>query len=557
MTRRTGLAAEAAAALARHRRSKGAQPQARQWFRTQRRAAAFLACWSAGLLACWPADIGVTHVLSATNELTLTVSGASGPVSIMELAPYESADSASNAPVVAKASVRGVAILKVPRFEGARDRLYSGFLALQSRPGATAAPLGAPHFVEEFRDVSKDRTPFPQAASKKGLQIQMTDDALALGVKHAAVNFNLASLIQVKPTPQSIPWQMDGETYYFNRGYLEGMPVKRFTDAGVVVYLIVLYYTGGNREADVFMTHPTCSPQAPNRLTAFNTLTPDGLRHFKACMEFLADYFSGTDDSHGRVWGYILGNEVNTHWEWYNLGPATRDTVVNDYLRSVRVAHTALRKSSAQARVYLSLTHFWTQIYQNNPQHACGGKELIDEFNRLAKLGGDFDWNVAHHPYPENLFECRTWLDKKPTRSPDTPKITFKNLDVLDAYFRRPEMSYRGRPRRIILSEQGFHCVTTPQGEQWQAAAYCYSYLKVARLPGIDAFIYHRQVDNRGEGGLNLGLWTRQAASVGTPDRKRPIYAVFQAADTAGWEKAFEPSLSVIGLTNWNQVMTK
>ncbi|HEY2951723.1 MAG TPA: DUF5722 domain-containing protein, partial [Verrucomicrobiae bacterium] len=194
-------------------------------------------------------------MLATTNELTLTVSGAAGPVNIVELAPYETPAAASNAPVVAKTNVRRPATLKIPRFDGVRDRLYSGFLALQPGTGSALAPLGTPHYTEEFRGVSNDSTPFPQAASKKGLQIQMTDDALTLGIKHAAVNFNLASLIQTKPTPQSIPWQMHGETYYFNRRYLEGMPVKRFTDAGVLVYLIVLYYTGGNREADVFMTH--------------------------------------------------------------------------------------------------------------------------------------------------------------------------------------------------------------------------------------------------------------------------------------------------------------
>ena len=526
------------------------------------KSAGLLACWSAGLLACWPAVAasgsgGVTHVLATTNELVLTVTGAVGPVSIAELAPYETPASATSAPVVLKANLAGSATLKLPRFDGPRDRLYSGFVVLQSSPGTGLAPLGETHYVEEFREVSKDRAPFPEAASKKGLQVQMADDALALGIKHAAVNFNLASLIQTKPTPQSLAWAMDGETYYFNRRYLEGLPVKPFSDAGVLVYLIVLHYTGGNREADAFMTHPGYSPQAPNHLTAFNTLTPDGLRHFKACLEFLADYFSGSDSAHGRVCGYIIGNEVNTHWEWYNLGPALRDTVVDDYLRTVRVAATAVRKGSASARVYLSLTHFWTQVYQNNPQHACGGKELLDEFNRRAKLGGDFDWNLAHHPYPENLFECRTWLDKTPTRRADTPRITFKNLEVLDDYFRRPQMMYRGRPRRIILSEQGFHSVNTPEGEQWQAAAYCYAYQKVARLKGIDAFIYHRHVDNRGEGGLNLGLWTRQAASGATPDRRRPIYDVFKAADTAEWQPAFESALPVIGLTNWSQVLEK
>ena len=37
--------------------------------------------------------------------------------------------------------------------------------------------------------------PYPQPSSKKGLQVQMVDDAIALGIRHAALNFNLAQLI--------------------------------------------------------------------------------------------------------------------------------------------------------------------------------------------------------------------------------------------------------------------------------------------------------------------------------------------------------------------------
>jgi hypothetical protein len=36
---------------------------------------------------------------------------------------------------------------------------------------------------------------YPAAISKKGLQVEMVDDALGLGVKHAALNFNLGQLI--------------------------------------------------------------------------------------------------------------------------------------------------------------------------------------------------------------------------------------------------------------------------------------------------------------------------------------------------------------------------
>jgi hypothetical protein len=378
----------------------------------------------------------------------------------------------------------------------------------------------------------------------------MVDDAVALGIRHCTLNFTLGSLIQLQPQPDSLKWEMDGRTYYFNRRYLDGLPIRRLTEAGVVVNLILLHYLG-RAEVDAVMKHPRCDPATPNRLTAFNTVTPDGLRHYQAALEFLADRYSGTNAAHGRVWGYIVGNEVNAHWEWYNMGNATRAEVVADYHRTVRVTHTAVRKASAQARVYLSLTHFWNRVMPSGPLHSCEGRGLIDEFNELARRSGDFDWHLAHHPYPENLREPRTWLDKTALPHADTPRITFKNLEVLDAYFRRPELLFRGQPRRIILSEQGFNCPDKPDGELWQAAAYCYAWKKVQSLAGIDAFILHRHVDHGREGGLNLGLWTRQPESISTPARPRKVYEAFKAAGTAGEDEAFRFALPVIGWTAW------
>ena len=53
---------------------------------------------------------------------------------------------------------------------------------------------------------------------------------------------------------------------------------------------------------------------------------------------------------------------------------------------------------------------------------------------------------------------------RPPSPNPDTPRITFKNLEVLTEYLRRPELLYKGQPRRVILSEQGFHTPDGPDG---------------------------------------------------------------------------------------------
>ena len=391
------------------------------------------------------------------------------------------------------------------------------------------------------------------AASIKGLQVQMVDDALALGIKHAALNVSLTSLIDLDAKPDSIVYRLEGREYRFHRGAVESIAAKPLSDAGVKVYLIVLSTTTNDTRLSRIM-RPEAAKEAPNGITGFNVTDPEGARYFEACLGMLAERFSQPDQRFGRVIGYIIGNEVNSHSEWYNIGPAPMAKVAHDYLLAIRQAHAAIRRHSADGRIYISLEHHWT--IQGNPDRlrACPGRALLDEMNRLSKAGGDFDWDVAFHPYPENLFDPRTWRDKQAKPSTDSPKITFKNLEQLTAYLRRPEMLCHGKPRRVILSEEGFHTPDGPDGQTLQAAGYCYGWIKASRLDGIDAFILNRHVDNAQEGGLRLGLWTRHKDSIATPESKKKSYEVFRLADTPEWENAFRFALPVIGIHSWDEV---
>ena len=388
----------------------------------------------------------------------------------------------------------------------------------------------------------------------------MVDDAIKLGVKHAALNVNLARMVDLHADTAAPDWRLDGQDYHFRPSFLNELDqkVKPLSDAGVVVTLILLCYRSGDAALDRLMLHPDYNAACPNNLSAFNTVTPDGLRWFKACVEFLTDRYSQPHHPHGRAVNFIVGNEVNAHWYWCNLGEAPMEKFATDYLRTVRVCSTAVHKINANARVYLSLEHHWN-IRMDNPLRTFPGRDFIDYFNARAKAGGDFDWNLAFHPYPEDLREPRTWNDQSATLADNTPRITFKNLEMLPNYFLRKELLFHGNPRHVILSEQGFNTPDDPKGELWQAAAYCYAYYKTDQLPGIDAFILHRHVDHRDEGGLNLGLWRRdeKSRSPSEPAAKKMIYEVFRLADTPQWREAFSFALPVIGIRTWEELKPK
>ncbi len=398
---------------------------------------------------------------------------------------------------------------------------------------------------------------YPVAQSKKGLQVEMLDDALALGVKHGALNFNLTPVPDLNGDTNNPSWEVDGHKYFFRRSQIEGMDrrIKQLSDAGVLVNLIVLTYQSGDAVRDRIMIHPRCITNAPNRLGNFNTVTDEGRRWFQAAMELCTARWSRPDQKYGRVVGYIIGNEVNSHWWWANMGRVTMPEFADDYLRTMRVAQNAVRKHSSSARVYMSLEHHWNIRYgAGDERQSFPGRAFMDYFASKAKEGGDFDWHIAFHPYPENLFEPRFWKDKSATTNVlTTPRITFKNIELLPQYLQRPELLYNGQPRHVILSEQGFHTPKGTNGEIIQAAAYAYAYKKIEALPGIDSFILHRHVDHPHEGGLLLGL--RSFTPSATEQRpKKKSWEAFRAADTAEWEEAFRFALPVIGLTNWSEV---
>ncbi|MEZ6037271.1 MAG: DUF5722 domain-containing protein [Planctomycetota bacterium] len=412
---------------------------------------------------------------------------------------------------------------------------------------ALALPLAAQRTV--------DLTPYPAHAGKKGLQVQMVDDALALGVKQAGINVSLGALIDVAARDDSLRIELDGRTFCFHRGPVAALDAQigPLSKAGVVVSAILLAIQTGDAATDAVLVHPGCTGRAPNGIAAFRTTDAEGRAWLRATITFLAERYSGAATPHGRVWNWIVGNEVNSHWWWYHMGKATTAEVAAAYEAAVRIVHDAVASRSQNGRVFVSLEHHWNVRYAaGDASQACAGRELLEAFVERARGRGDFAWHVAFHPYPEDLFDCRFWQDETAPDRDDAPRVTFKNLPVLSRWLDDPAHRFAAAPRRVILSEQGFHCRDDQDGERDQAAAYALAWSIVSRLDGIDAFILHRHVDHAHEGGLRLGLWSRRADSVCTPERRRRIGDVFVACDTDAWPECAAFALPVLGLARFD-----
>lgn len=452
--------------------------------------------------------------------------------------------------------VSGRQTIALARFAGRRDRLY---VPLQLHDAA-GRPVGVPRWATDLSRLPAHTFGFPWPQSRKGLTCPVDlDDVIRLGTRYINDNVTLGQALDLdNPRPEETI-EIDGETFPIHAAYFRGLDArfKKLTDAGVNITVVLNNPVPTRPDPKNPFIHPrTDLVGAPNHLGAFNLADERGRRAYRAVLEYFARRYSRPDAKYGWITGYIVGNEIQQHWEWYNRGPVDAETFLDDYALALRTAYLAVRQAHAGIRVYVSMDHHWTASMKGDAQKEIQGDRVLEGLAARTRAAGDFPWDVAFHPYPENLFDPRFWRDRQATLSFDTPKITFRNLEVLPAFLQRPGLRCDGKPRRIILSEQGFHAAPTPKGERLQAAAYAAAYYRVRQLPLIDAFMLHRHVSHRQEGGLRLGLWAwdENSADPSAPGRKLPIWDIFLKADTPQWEEAFSFALSVVGIRDWREL---
>ncbi len=502
--------------------------------------------------------VGVVRVAVCGDHLVIEARPPrDGRARLIELQPYERAPSAP--PIeIARPQVGKLATARIPRLKGRRDRLFSRFRLIER---ASEKGLGPARWVDNVAALAQRTFAFPAPRGIKGLQcIVDVDDALHLGVKHAAHNVPLNMLVRRSGGAEAEWWDVDGETIWFNRSFVRQLDgrIRKLTDASVVNTLVIYSYVPTAPDPHNRLIHPrTDLASAPNHVGAFNLSDERGLRVFRAAIEYLADRYSDPRKTQGWVSGFIIGNELQSHWHWYNLGEMSPEAVVAEYARALRVAHLAAHRIHPGIRLYISLDHHWTARATENPKRSMGGKRFLELLDHTVGAEGDLPWHVAFHSYPEDLRDPRTWEDRAATHSFETPKITFKNIEVLPAFLRQKPFLYQGTARRILLSEQGFHLRAVEQGELEQAAAYAYAYHRVRQVDGIDGFILHRHVDYPGEGGLRLGLRASRSDRGSVAGRKRAIYDVFRLADTDQWQAAFDFARPVIGIRRWEDLRPK
>lgn len=435
------------------------------------------------------------------------------------------------------------------------DRALSKWVIVKTEDGKETIDSHA-HYADDIQ-ASQSMSPM-QLTTKKGLGgfhlNAVESDLDDLGIGSVTVNVPITAYMFTSDRGNCISHTYGGITYYFDRGGIENLDAtfRATTKRNIVVSAILLIQPAAScpdPEIGRLLQHPDYTSQGI--YTMPNMTNPESVNCYAAALDFLASRYCRADNQYGRINYWIMHNEVDMGLDWTNMGAKSIWLYTDTYMKSMRMCYNIARQYDPNAEVLGSFTHHWAQSSgANHPS-----KDMLEMIVKYSKLEGDFKWGVAHHPYPDDLSEPKTWLDKNATFSMSSPKVTFKNLEVINKWILESENLYMGTTKRTLwLSENGTNSPTYSEEDlNEQAAGFAYAWKKIKALDGIDGIQWHNWIDNRSEYGLRIGL-RRYPDDEEDPLGKKHVWYAYQAAGTDQEDTVFEPYLAIIGISDWDIV---
>lgn len=412
-----------------------------------------------------------------------------------------------------------------------------------------ATELASPfHYLPDV--ISIHDYPELKPANRKGLGAwgpgRPESDLKDLDVSAVTINILLHQFLRSQPCPECEPWDFAGTTWYihqptighYDRWIHSAAQYKLLVSA---ILLIPQAAQFADKEIGRRMAHPDADPTGIYVMP--NVSDPLGVQTYAAALEYLAQRYGRADARFGRIHHWIIHNEVNSGWVWTNAGKKSSLEYLDLYLKSMRMVHLIARIYNPSAQVFISLDHHWTTQYG---QTGYKGRDMLEHLRDLCQIEGDFPWALAFHPYSQNLFDPKVWLNDEAQDIFNTPKITFKNLSVLDRWFAQPDFQFLGQRRIIHLTEQGLNSPDySDESLRNQSAGMAYAWRQMRSIPSISMFHYHNWVDHRQEGGLRIGL-RKFPDDHDDPLGRKPIWYLFQALNTPQESQAIAQALSNI-----------
>lgn len=442
------------------------------------------------------------------------------------------------------------------------DRLYSSFV-VAVYDGEEYIQVSNEVYVTNPEVMAKYTEPYKTGQTKKGLLIQTTQsmiaDAFELGVNHVIVNIPFSHILG-----SGIDYTYDGRTYHFSSDVLAVYDdtIRRMSEKNMTVTAVLLN-DWNNATPQLYYPGVTRQPAGTANYYGFHVATEEGFETLKAIAAFLTERYSSLQSPYGRVSNWVIGNEINNQL-WNYMGPMSLEQYMEEYVRAFRVFYTAIRSTSSTSRVFFSTDYNW--LHEADGRLKYNAKDVLDTFNSMVVPGGPMDWELAYHPYSIPMVEPEFWNDAETgliKNNASSPVVNMINLNVLTDYLQQPQFLMRsGKPRHVILSEQGFTSQSHSRGEveELQAAAIAYAYYLADSNPLIDAFIMSRQVDAPSEvaASCSFGLWSCDMSKPNdiVPTMRKQSWTVYKNIDDRKRTlETTEKYKKYIGIEKWSDVI--
>lgn len=485
----------------------------------------------------------VTNVQVTSDKVIIKGNcGGSGTYLLAEITPWQDVTELEKYPYTQDLSGGGFTVTVdriVPNREGIRyDKVFSKWAVVKVDGDRQTLDSHARYADDVVPKKSPEALPL---RNKKGFGAGDTDlyfsDCKEMNVGSITMNVVLNDYIKGEGSGYSY----GGQNYSLGafKDYVDRV-TRRAGEMDLVVSAIILCQTNS-----IFKD----PENKGGNYTMPNLTTAKAFNLYAAALEHMASTHCTPGN---RISHWIMHNEVDFANEWTNMGDQPMMRYLDRYIKSMRICYNIARQYDQNASVLGSYTHCWAKA-----DGSFAPKMMLEKTVEYSSAEGDFRWGVAYHPYPQNLTKPSFWIDDtQATYSLNSKYVTFKNLEVIDAWIRQKENFYKGKTKRVLfLSEQGTNSPSYSESDlALQAAGGAWAWKKVSKLDGIDAIQWHNWADNKAEGGLRIGLRTFAEGSVSNLTPK-PVWYVWKAAGTAEEDSVFDQYKTTLGISDWDSIL--
>lgn len=484
------------------------------------------------------------------NNVVVTATGATaqsddGNYYLFALEPYQTGIGSRTDYCAAAPAAATVQFTTPLNYNAANSKLYSRFV-VAVKSGAAYVAVSNEMYITNPEAVAAKAGGQP-AKSKKGL---ITDAAYVADLTDLNVGYAAYKMVAgMFFDGGGVSYNYNGKTYNFNAGTVAAydLLIPQLSNAGCNVIMVMM----NEWNAAALDLIPPAGRVAGQTSYAFNVQEQVPTEKLEALMAFLSERY--TNNGHGTVNTWIIGNEVNNNTPAHYMGNVSVEAFAADYAKQFRVCYNAIKSHNADAAIYTNIDQRWNfvdsaRIYQ------YPGRSFLDNFATNISATGNIDWGLSFHPAAIPYDNAKFWSIPSPysgmnlVNNSDSSKfVTVQNMQVIVNHMTQASMlSPKGTVRNMIVSELGFPSTnpTYATDEKVQAAAIVYAYKKIDSLPAIKAFVFHRHTDDAGEVATGLSYGLRSGA------RTKFSYEVFKYMDT-GNTAYTDFALPYIGASSW------